>query len=182
MRYKDVRDGDWFEDAVGYATASGLLGSTEPQKFSPRRHVTRAMLAFCLWRLAGEPRCPAGEHQPDRPAAARSSAALRWADGQGFLPSCPGGRLYPDAPVTREQLVLAVYRYARLCGYDTAPNSAAVLQYRDYASISGSAAPAMSWAVGAGLIWGSGDRLRPRSKATRAQLAAVLQRFRRNTA
>ena len=35
----------------------------------------------------------------------------------------------------------------------------------------------MSWAVGAGLINGSGGRLDPRGNATRAQVAVIFQRL-----
>lgn len=179
-RYRDVHDGEWFQDAVGYVTAAGLVDSTGRGRFSPRRATDRSTLAVCLWRLAGKPACRADLSFTDVPGDTPFAPAVRWAVQKRLLSTLPDGRFCPGAPVTREQVVLALYRYARLMGCDTPPNSEAVLGYQDYAGITGSAAPAMSWAVGAGLIWGSDRRLRPQRKASRAELAAMLQRFRRS--
>lgn len=54
-----------------------------------------------------------------------------------------------------------------------------ILSYTDVADLSEYAIPAMQWAVGAGIINGTGDgsTLTPLGQATRAQAAVMLMRF-----
>ena len=86
----------------------------------------------------------------------------------------------PNADVTREQLALMMFRYAGYKKYDVSATS-------DYEGLVGAekisnwAADGVSWAVGAGLISGveaNGVKdIAPQGSATRAQVAAILQRF-----
>lgn len=55
-------------------------------------------------------------------------------------------------------------------------------EFADYDQISEYAPPALTWAVNAGLMQGNENQLMPVSGATRAQIAAVFQRFSQNTA
>ena len=87
------------------------------------------------------------------------------------------GALQPGAPVTREQLCAILCRYAALTGKNTAA-SASLDAFTDRAQVSAYAEASVRWALQAGLLTGVGDgRLAPRSGATRAQLAVLLQRF-----
>ena len=87
------------------------------------------------------------------------------------------GALQPGASVTREQLCAILCRYAALTGKNTAA-SASLDAFTDRAQVSAYAEASARWALQAGLLTGVGDgRLAPRSGATRAQLAVLLQRF-----
>ena len=96
------------------------------------------------------------------------AAGRRWAvengvsDGTGM-----------DQALTREQLAAMLWRYAG------SPLPLSDLNgFVDADSVSAYAADAMAWAVEQGLIGGVGDqRLNPRGSATRAQVAAILQRY-----
>lgn len=75
--------------------------------------------------------------------------------------------------LTREQLALMLYRYA---GQPVAGGD--LSGFADGDSVSSWASYAMAWAVNAGLISGvGGDTLNPQGEATRAQVAAIFQRF-----
>ena len=56
-------------------------------------------------------------------------------------------------------------------------NRASLDGFSDVDEVAGWAAEAMSWAVDAGLIQGSNNKLNPRGNATRAEAAAILMRF-----
>ena len=80
-------------------------------------------------------------------------------------------------PVTREQLAAFFYRYAKYKGYDTAVTGS-LDRFTDKGDISAWAKDAVAWAVGYGLIEGKGNNmLDPQGEATRAEFAAMLQRF-----
>lgn len=75
--------------------------------------------------------------------------------------------------VTREQLVTMLYRYIGSPQVVGGLNS-----YSDVSSVNGYAEQAMIWAVRNGIIGGmTDDTLVPQGMATRAQVAAILQRF-----
>lgn len=78
-----------------------------------------------------------------------------------------------DQPLTREQLATMLYRYA---GSPAVTGGADA--FPDAGDVSSFAADAMAWAVENGLLSGMGDgTLAPQGQATRAQVAAILQRF-----
>ncbi len=86
-------------------------------------------------------------------------------------------------PITREQFATILWRYAKYKGYDVSVGEDTnILSYEDAFSISEYAIPAMQWACGAGLIEGDGVNLTPKADATRAQAAALFQRFCENAA
>ena len=81
--------------------------------------------------------------------------------------------LLPFPNITREQLAAMLYRYAG------EPDGAADLSaYTDAVSISPYAEKAVEWCVAKGILSGkSATRLAPQDTATRAECAAMLQRF-----
>ena len=82
---------------------------------------------------------------------------------------------YGYNPITREELAVMLYRYARHEGYDTAQGGMAVREFADYDQIAGYAAEAMTWAVEAGVLTATSlDTLAPGQAATRVQTAQAL--------
>ena len=72
---------------------------------------------------------------------------------------------------------MILYRYAAYKEYGTAA-SKDLSGFADRADVSGYAADALRWAVGAKLISGVTDTtLVPKGSATRAQAASILMRF-----
>ena len=81
----------------------------------------------------------------------------------------------PNDTITREQLAATLYKYAAYKGEDVSAR-ADLSAYTDQPSAW--ATETMQWAVAEGLISGvTNDELRPQGNATRAQVAAILQRF-----
>jgi hypothetical protein len=89
------------------------------------------------------------------------------------------GRFLPDGNITREQLAVMLWRYAKYQGYDVSiGEDTNILSYSDAFDISDYAYPALQWACGAGIISGDDSgSLNPQGFATRAEAAAILRRF-----
>ena len=87
--------------------------------------------------------------------------------------------LDPNAPLTREETALVLWTWAKSNGIDVSiGEDTNILSYNDAFDISKAAIPAMQWAVGAGIIRGTGSgNLDPGKGLTRAQAAVILQRF-----
>lgn len=175
-QFADLTAGSWYYGGVRCALENGLMTGTSARTFAPDRPVTRAMLVTILWRLAGEPYGRVSPFEDVLPGSWYAQA-VSWAYDKGIVTGVTATSFQPDAPVTREQLCAILCRYAALTGKNTAA-SASLDAFTDRAQVSAYAEASVRWALQAGLLTGVGDgRLAPRSGATRAQLAVLLQRF-----
>ena len=176
VSYDDVADSAWYADAVDYVTQHHLMDGTGAGKFSPSATTTRAMLVTILYRLDGA-HARATSAFSDVPSGTWYSEAVAWANDLGLVTGYGNGTFGPGDPITREQMAVILQRYAACLGYDVT-QGADLSAFRDAADISAYAADAMAWAKAEGLINGVGNsRLNPRGNATRAEVAAILQRF-----
>lgn len=175
-QFADLTSGSWYYDGVRCALENGLMTGTSARTFAPDRPVTRAMLVTILWRLAGEPYGRVSPFEDVLPGSWYAQA-VSWAYDKGIVTGVTATSFQPGAPVTRAQLCAILCRYAALTGKNTAA-SASLDAFTDRAQVSAYAEASVRWALQAGLLTGVGDgRLAPRSGATRAQLAVLLQRF-----
>lgn len=177
MPFTDVKETDWFYDAVRYVYENGMMSGTGSSTFAPDSSTTRGMIVTILHRLEGTPSA-SGEQFSDVPAAQYYAKAVAWASANGIVSGYGNGCFGPNDPITREQLAAILYRYADYKGYGVSIGKKADLSgYADAASISDWAVSAFQWACGAGIIGGSDGKLTPQGAATRAQTAAMLYRF-----
>ena len=178
MPFEDVGEGVWYYDAVSYVYAKGLMGGTSATTFEPNTTTSRAMIAVILWRQAGSPIAEEYTDFSDVAEGAWYTQAVRWASNAGVVGGYPNGSFGPNDPITREQMAAMLYRYAQYQGMEMATLEENLAGFADADKISGYAVQAMNWAVGQGIMGGYGDgTLGPQGNATRAQAAAMLQRF-----
>lgn len=170
--FGDVPQTSWFADAVRYVTGKSLMNGTSTTAFSPNENMSRAMLVTVLYRMSGET-AEAGSSFGDVSSSAYYAAAVNWASSKGIVNGTDRGMFSPDLSITREQLAAMLYRYA------AEPSVSADLSaYTDAVSISPYAEKAVEWCVAKGILSGkSATRLAPQDTATRAECAAMLQRF-----
>lgn len=102
---------------------------------------------------------------------------MNWAASVGVVNGFDDGTFQPNAAITREQLAAILRNYAEYKGLDVSA-SGSLIHYTDANSISNWAKDSVTWAVGSGLIGGYEDStLRPQGNTTRAEAAAMLQRY-----
>lgn len=170
--FQDVGQNDWFADAVKYVSENKLMNGTSATAFSPNENMSRAMLATVLYRMSGET-AEADSSFGDVSSSAYYAAAVNWASSKGIVNGTGADAFSPDASITREQLAAMLYRYA---GEPSV--SADLSAYTDAVSISPYAEKAVEWCVAKGILSGkSATRLASQDTATRAECAAMLQRF-----
>jgi len=105
------------------------------------------------------------------------SDAIAWANMMGIVEGYDV-KFDPMGEITREQFATILWRYAKYKGYDVSVGEDTnILSYEDAFSTSEYAIPAMQWACGSGVLQGDGVNLTPKADATRAQAAALFQRF-----
>ena len=149
--FKDVPQNSWFASAVQYGTSTTA--------FSPSANMSRGMLMTVLARYAGE---------STEGGTVWYEKGMNWAKDKGISDGSA-----PNRNITREQLAAMLYRYAG------EPDGAADLSaYTDAGSVSAYAEKAVQWCVKNGILTGkTSSTLAPKATATRAECAAMLQRF-----
>ena len=180
LPFTDIADNAWYADAVRYVYKHGLMAGTSATTFAPDVTTSRSMIATILWRMAGSPVVNYAMNFADVPQDQWYSEAIRWATSEGVVTGYGNGLFGTNDPITREQLATMLWRYAQSEGYDVSVGeSTNILSYTDVADLADYAIAAMQWAVGAGIINGTGDgsTLSPQGQATRAQAAVMLMRF-----
>ena len=176
LPFADVKANAWYRDAVEYLYENGIMSGVREDSFAPDRNTTRGMITTMLHRLEQEPHASAANPFLDAQYGYYANA-VRWAQQAGLVTGTSDTRFSPNAPMTREQLAVVLYRYARYLGRDT-DRAASLNSYADGSTVSVYAREAMRWAVAEGLLSGVGnDRLAPSAPATRAQVAEILYRF-----
>ena len=180
LPFTDVPEDAWYEDAAGYVYKHGLMAGTSATTFAPDVTTSRAMIATILWRMAGSPVVNYAMNYTDVAQGQWYSEAVRWATSEGVVTGYGNGLFGTNDPITREQLATMLWRYAQTEDYDVSVGEDTnILSYTDAFDVAEYAIPAMQWAVGAGIINGTGDgsTLTPQGQATRAQAAVMLMRF-----
>ena len=173
--FLDVDPDAWYKDAVQYAYDNGLMTGTSATEFAPDVTTTRAMIVSILARLEGVTAADdAGFTDVDDEWFA---TAVNWAASVGVVNGFEDNTFRPNDAITREQLAAILCNYAAWKGEDVSAR-AELSRYSDAAAISSWATDVMGWAVAENLISGvTTDELQPQGAATRAQVAAILQRF-----
>ena len=169
----DVAPNAWYKDAVQYAYAGGLMTGVSADAFAPEQTTTRAMIVSILARLEGVTSAQAAGFADV--SDEWYATAVNWAASAGVVSGTGDGNFSPNAAITREQLAAMLMNYSAWKGEDVSAR-ADLSAYSDQPSTW--AEETMSWAVAEGLISGvTNTELQPQGNATRAQVAAILQRF-----
>lgn len=175
--FKDVSAGKWYTPYVEYVYENNLMNGTTNTTFAPNANMNRAMVVTVLHRLVGEPASSAFLPFTDVPSGQYYTNAVRWCYEKGIVNGISQSIFGPKTDITREQLVTILYRYAQALCLDTSAR-ANLSVYSDRGKIGAYASDAFRWAVSVGIITGtSSTALSPKGNATRAQCAAILQRF-----
>ena len=177
LPFADVPSGSWYYDDVAYVYDTGLMTGLTATAFGPNLSTTRGMIVTILWRMENEPAAKRGCPFADVRRGSYYEQAIAWASENGIVTGFDASTFAPDRTITREQLAAILFRFAAYRGMDAVTLRENLSSFQDQAAISAYAVSALNWAVGEGLMQGTGDKLEPTGSATRAQVAAMLRRF-----
>lgn len=169
--FPDVPPDIWYAEAVDHCLDHGLMSGADGL-FRPEDTMTRAMLAQVLYSASGSPAPKGAGAFSDVPAGAWYANAAQWAFETGVMIGTEAGCFQGEAPVTREQMVCVLWRYA---GAEAASGGAD--GFTDGEAVASYAREAVAWAAASGIVSGFPDgRFAPQENVTRAQAAVMLQR------
>lgn len=171
-QFKDVFAGEYYSDAVIWASLRSITAGTDDTHFSPNGSCTRAQAVAFLWRAVGRPETMGeGSIFSDVKSGEYYEKAVRWAAENNVTAGTGSEKFSPDAVCTRAQIVTFLWRAAR----EPAPEYSKII----FTDIEAGSyyEKAVQWAVEQGITAGTGaGKFSPDSKCTRAQIVSFLYR------
>ena len=167
--FADVKETDWFNEAVKFAVDNGIMSGYNATTFGPNDTLNRAMVVQVLYNKEGQPALNGLKHSfSDVPASQWFNNAVTWGSNRGVVSGFGGGVFKPEDAVTIEQVAVILWNYSFTPGGAGDLNN--VGNYSDWA------ANALRWAEGKGILKNV-PFTNATEKATRAQTAQMLTNY-----
>lgn len=183
--FSDVTGSEWFAGNVAWAASREIMNGIGGGIFDAGSLTNRGMISQILFNLEGA-RATAAQMAKVAELFSDVSTGNWFAGSVGWMVANDiaqgqGDDFGAADPVTREQLAVLYFNYAKYKGYDTGMRGS-VEGFADSGRVSPWAQEALAWAVGKGIINGTAladgsIALDPQGSSTRAMVAAITQRF-----
>ena len=167
---------NWSKEAMEFAVKNNFITGVGENKIAPKAALTRAQLAAILSRVmqTGAGDVSVLDNFTDADKNAWYAGAMAKAVELNILYG-DGDSIYPDRPVTRQELFTILVRAFSVTGGD----ESTLASYNDAGSISSWAKAAISAMIAQGYAAGYEDKtLRPAQQVTREEFAQLLHRMR----
>ena len=165
--FKDVRDNDYYAEAVQWAVEKNIASGTSATTFSPGATCSKAQILSFLWRANGSPDPTTTNPFTDVKTTDYFYKAALWAAQKGLV---SGSIFGANADCTRAMTMEYMWKVA---GRPTPAGKA------DFADVLTSAyyAQAVAWAVENNITSGTGgSNFSPNATCTRGQIVSFLHR------
>ncbi|OUQ55929.1 hypothetical protein B5E58_11510 [Tyzzerella sp. An114] len=172
--FADVTENSWFYESLKFAVENNIISGING-KFEPDIKTTRAMVVAVLHRLSGNAISNGENKFTDIKSSDWYYNDVIWANANGIVSGIGNSEFAPNDNITREQLAVMVYQYAKLNGLNTEFSTGLIDSYSDNGEVSNWATEAMNFCIEKGIFTGkSSTELAPKDTATRAELVTVM--------
>jgi hypothetical protein len=176
VSYKDVPASFWGTKGIVFASSHGLFSGVGKGAFNPNGKMTRGMLVAVLGKLFGVNSTEYEAEFTDVSEKAFYAHYISWAVKKGLVTGVGNNKFNPDAPVTREQLMVILSNALNLLEFKIPEGTET--KFADEAKISSWAKNAVKKMSSAGVVSGkTGKLFDPQGSATRAEVANILMKF-----
>lgn len=174
--FSDVKDTDWFDNCVSFASSHELMVGVDEEHFNPLANTTRGSFITILYHLADDP-ATGDPVYADTEDGAWYTDAVTWSAENEIATGIGTDTFDPAGDVSRETMITMMYNFAAYRGADVSAR-ADLSNYTDADDISSEALAAVQWAVAEGLVHGvGGDMLAPGRSASRSEVSALLMQY-----
>lgn len=174
LKFTDVAPDAAYYQSVAYLSQKGYVNGTSDTTFSPDLVMTRGQLVTILWNATGAPSAEGENKFTDVKDDAYYANAVKWAIARGVMSGYSETTFGPEDTLTREQIILIMFRYLQMMARDVRASDGACSSYADASSISDWALDGMTWAVNVGILSGdSENNLGPQASITRAEMTTI---------
>ena len=172
--YIDVEPDYWYYEPISKATDYGILNGLDHGIFAPNGQTTRAMAAKVLFEISGAEKPEFSQKFTDVFSNEWFAPAVLWAAENGVVKGHEDGSFHPNEPITRQDMVVLLYRYLGAPEVE----EDALAAFSDGDTVLPYAVDAMNWAIANGIVRGyDDDTVMPFNQMTRAEMAAVVVRY-----
>ena len=178
LPFTDVELEDWFYNAVEYTYKNKIISGYNETTFAPNDKLTRGMIVTMLYKMEGSPSNDGKSKFVDVKSDQYYAKAVKWAVEKDIVHGYNNSDKFgPNDYVLRQDLAGMLRNYARYKKKNTNVTTD-LLKYSDYKNIDDYASKSMQWAVEKGVITGNANgTLAPKGNATRAEAAAMIQKY-----
>jgi hypothetical protein len=116
--FADVKDGEWYADAVAWASSNGIVSGYGGGIFGTNDSITREQLSAILHRYVQYKGCDTSKSAEltkfaDAPSVSEWAAdAIKWAVAEGLITGTTETTLDPKGAATRAQVAAILMRFA----------------------------------------------------------------------
>lgn len=177
--FDDVSYLDWYATAVRFTNNNDIIKGYNSKIFAPQDKVTRGQIVTILHRMEGTPKITGTSKFKDvKDSKKFYYNAVIWAANNKIVNGHKDGTFKPNDNITRQDLAVILNNYAKYKGKDVSKTND-LSEFIDKNKVSNYALSAMQWAVGTGVITGNAQTktLNPKGNATRAESAAMIQKY-----
>lgn len=115
--FTDVERGAWYQDAVDWAAANGIVNGTSQTTFAPNAPITREQMAAILYRYAAykgydvSQKAQLDQFQDQSAVSGYAEDALAWANAAGLITGVTDTTLSPKGSAVRAQTATILMRF-----------------------------------------------------------------------
>lgn len=178
--YKDLDMNAWYHEATDYVIENGIMNGVSETMFHPAGTTTRAMFVTIVGRSAGVDPERYGQNEifGDVAPGEWYTAYVNWAYEAKIVNGRSNNLFCPGDPITRQEMVTILARFAAAMGQDTSVKNPDILKdFADVDQVAAFAAEPFAWAVENGIVNGTDTGLDPNGLANRAQSAQVICKY-----
>ncbi len=175
VKFTDVGAKDWYNEAVGFMAARGIVNGVGGGRFAPGDNVKRADFLIMVMRAYGI-ELDAGITDNFADAGNKYyTGYLGTAKRLGLVTGVGDNQYAPEAAISRQDMFVVLYRILeKLDELPTGTGGKSLESFKDAGDIAGYGKDAMKLLVETGTVSGDGVSLKPKETSIRAQAAQVL--------
>lgn len=162
LPFEDINENAWYYDAVSEMYSQGLIPDSSEKSFRPEENITGIELLSLLYRA---------DEKTNNSNDTRENV-ISWAKKNNILSDNDEWKFEADKSLTREQVMVIVYRYMLYKGINIQGGD--LSGFSDSGKVSSYAEAAAAGLVSKGVISSSSGTLRPDEALTRAEAAAII--------
>jgi hypothetical protein len=175
--FDDLGGVTWARKQIGVLVSRGVLKGVSETEYAPQAAITRADYLYFLVRTLGV-NARFDENFADLKGDAYYYREIGIAKKLGITNGTGNNRFSPDEPITRQDMLVLTGRALEMLKKLELEGTASDLdRFADKSLVADYAVESIASLVREGLIVGSGDRVNPLGKTTRAEAAVFLYRI-----
>ncbi len=177
LSYNDISKNDWYYNDVEYIAINGYIREISKKTFSPDLPANRAIVAYALYSIKGNPVIGDYSSFDDVEADSIHCDAIVWAQSEKIVNGVGDNKFDPEGNVTRQDFAVMLWRYMKYKKFELPPIENAKV-FADDGEIADYAREAVKTLNVLGIMKGKGNHIiDPRGNVTRAEAAAMLHRM-----